>query len=254
MAELYTFLTSVYLPTRFPSIFAISSNRLHNLVSGATYPATPEPCAASILRTLGELVDEDFMFLVPDNRGALTLQGYVSCFASGFAMNGIFGKDLDGIHLEVPGYRENIERSMKRWFTKLEAGNIWRRTNVSHDPRSFRFLLFVVLLSALIGRQWTITLHGHLRSEHGQNQVYESKDSASRICTSFEESPIDISNVSCPSPLSYLGLSVSMLRKPPNQSLLIALGTLAHGTPAYLPPSKFASCCFQLQNSALPTC
>lgn len=216
MAELYTFLTSIYLPTRFPSIFAISSNRLHNLVSGATYPATPEPCAASILRTLGELVDEDFMFLVPDTRGALTLQGYVSCFASGFAMNGIFGKDLNSIHLKVPGYRENIERSMKRWFTRLGAGNIWRRANVSHYPRSSRCLAFVAMLSALTGCQWTITLHGQLRNEHGQNQVYETTNSASRTSTS-EESPIDISGVSFPSPQPPFLLSRSshsMLRKP----------------------------------------
>ena len=208
VVELYTFLTSRYLPTRFPSLFAVSSSQLQNLASGATYPVTPSPCPVSILRTLGELVDEDFMFLLPDTRGALTLQAYVACFASGFAMDEIFDKDLDGIHSKVPAYGEKIGPSMKRWFARVGAGTFWRRANVSYLPRSSKHSVFArgIAHAECIGDgQWTITLHGQLRNEHGQNQVYDTAESALPI-SSTKESLVNVSDVSA----RFLGLQRSI--------------------------------------------
>ena len=71
------------------------------------------------------------MLLVPGEDGGLTLQAYIACFASGFGMRAIFGRDLDGIHAEVPGYGDKIGVSMGRWFARVEAGRVCKRANVS---------------------------------------------------------------------------------------------------------------------------
>ena len=147
MAELYTFITAKYLPTRYPNLFTASCAQVHNLALGTKFPTTANPCPVSTLRILGEIVDEDFMFLIPDVRGALTLQAYLACFASGFAMTGLFGKNLDGLHSSVPGYQEKIAPSMQKWFAKLGSGQFWMRANVSHefpDQQSLNVQLFKV--------------------------------------------------------------------------------------------------------------
>ncbi|KAF8244415.1 hypothetical protein K440DRAFT_663452 [Wilcoxina mikolae CBS 423.85] len=149
--ELYKFLVRTYLPTRFPAMFRLctTSSTLVNLVSGALYPLSPSPSAAATLKTIGGLVDEDFMLLLPAPDGdGYSLQGYVVCFSSGFALDKIFGAKLRDIHEEVPRYREKLQASMEKWFERLQPGRYVCRAN------------------------WTITMHGQLRNALGENQLY----------------------------------------------------------------------------------
>jgi hypothetical protein len=40
---------------------------------------------------------------------------------------------LRDIHGPVPGYKEKLEKSMDRFFEKLEVGRVVRRSNVSEN-------------------------------------------------------------------------------------------------------------------------
>ncbi|MCJ1250450.1 hypothetical protein MMC30_007678 [Trapelia coarctata] len=177
IAELYTFLVTTYLPTRFPSIFRLVPPSLKNLVSNETYPLQCPDHPLQALQTLGTLVDEDFMFLLPAPDGdGYTLQAYTVCYASGFAMERLFAAKLRDIHAEVPGYKDRLQTSMDRWFARLEAGRFVRRTNTA----------------ALTEReQWTITMSGQLRNAHGENQIYSDSGASSAEAPAAD---IDISN------------------------------------------------------------
>ena len=148
VTELYTFLVDPYLPTRFPSMFQLDEKiaQLVNSVSGDTYPLNPPADTVQILRTMGTLVDEDFMFLLPSPDGdGYNLQAYVTCFTSGFELEKIFESKLRDIHRGVPGYRQNLETSMDRWFSKLEAGRYMCRNNVSFSVACQRvYFLFAL--------------------------------------------------------------------------------------------------------------
>jgi hypothetical protein len=130
--ELYTWLVRTYLPTRFPSMFNLSSESLQNLVTKESISLEPpmEPIAA--LRTLGSHLDEDFLILLPSLDGdGYVLNASVACFPAGFDTREKFGKKLREIHVPVPGYKEKLERSMDKFFDKLEVGKVVRRANVS---------------------------------------------------------------------------------------------------------------------------
>ena len=62
--ELYTWLTTTYLPTRFPSIYTLHPTTLHNSASNTSLPLTPSTPTAA-LRLLGEHIDTDFLILLP---------------------------------------------------------------------------------------------------------------------------------------------------------------------------------------------
>lgn len=136
--ELYTWLIGSYLPTRFPRMFQLSEDSppetsLVNLVTKELIPITPPHSAVEALRVLGSHVDEDFLFLLPasDTPGTYTLQGFVGCFPNGFDSSTKLGLKLADIHAPVPGYKEKLEKSMDRFFTKLEVGRFVARANVS---------------------------------------------------------------------------------------------------------------------------
>jgi hypothetical protein len=132
--ELYLFLTAHYLPSRFPKLFRINwmASALVNTHSYSRYPLWPQKCPRELLRVLGSLIDEDFMILEqsPHNDGYI-LTAYLTCFASGFQINNILGKTLPAHHEEVPGYHDKLQSGMERWFSKLQVGKVFRRSNVS---------------------------------------------------------------------------------------------------------------------------
>jgi hypothetical protein len=85
--ELYTFLTSVYLPTRFPTMFSVTRNwrGLLNHVTEETLPLTPPKDPIETLELIGANLDEDFLFLDKSEDGdGYVLRGFVTCFPSGF--------------------------------------------------------------------------------------------------------------------------------------------------------------------------
>lgn len=96
--ELYTYLLGTYLPKRYPDMFKLhfatfETGRqfmFENLVTKAIYPvATSERSDTRILlQTLGAVVDEDFLFLLPEEDSEdpkYKLEAYVCICPSGWS-------------------------------------------------------------------------------------------------------------------------------------------------------------------------
>jgi hypothetical protein len=133
--ELYSWLTSTYLPTRYPKAFKRSTldtpSHLINNATGTFIPFTPPSNPRETLKLLGENIDQDFLILLKDEKnGQYRLQAYVTCFPSGFNTKEKFGMRLSEIHGPVPRYGEKLERSMDRFFDRLEVGKLVGRVNV----------------------------------------------------------------------------------------------------------------------------
>jgi hypothetical protein len=162
--ELYTWLTSTYLPTRFPKIFTLTASTLINHATCQSLPLQPPSSAIHTLEILGQNLEDDFLFLLPSTDGdGYVLKGYVTCFPSGFNTKEKFGLKLRDIHRPVPGYKEKIEKSMDRFFERLEVGKVVKRSN------------------------WAIMTHDRLFAASG-NHLYEGEQPVEEV--------VDVNNVS----------------------------------------------------------
>ncbi|KAH6671343.1 hypothetical protein B0J14DRAFT_618636 [Halenospora varia] len=149
--ELYIWLTRTYLPTRFPTMFSWSDLGVINRATGLILPIEPPADPVHTFEILGENVDNDLLLLLPSEDGdGYVLKGYVTCFPAGFNTKEKFEKKLRDIHEPVPGYKEKLEKSMDRFFDKLEIGKVVKRSN------------------------WSITTHGRLFAASG-NHLYEGE-------------------------------------------------------------------------------
>ena len=145
--ELHDWIFKIYLPRRFPTMYKllnpghvpadhkVDGQCLYNIASHQCIPLRPSS-ALEALRILGEHVDTDFLILLPSSTapdGSLIyhLQAFVTCFPSGFSTLGKLGLPLAGIHKPVPGYQAKLEKSMDRFFAKMELGKAVRRVNWS---------------------------------------------------------------------------------------------------------------------------
>jgi hypothetical protein len=129
--ELYTWLLSTYLPQRFPTMFKLTPSHLLNLATSEYLPLSPPSDPIQTLGILGANIDDDFLLLLPSDDGdGYVLKGFVTCFPSGFNTKEKFGLKLRDIHGPVPGYKEKLERSMDRFFERLEVGKVVLRMNV----------------------------------------------------------------------------------------------------------------------------
>lgn len=142
--EFYTWLVGTYLPTRFPRMFQLQLTSpkigfLHNLANDEMLPLTPETNPLDTLRIMGGLVDDDFLFLLPSEDGdGYTLKGFVTCFPNGFNTAKKLNLKLRDIHTPVPEYKQKLERSMDRFFDKLQVGRFIKRANVSQVPQNIQ--------------------------------------------------------------------------------------------------------------------
>ncbi|KAJ5141800.1 hypothetical protein N7526_002795 [Penicillium atrosanguineum] len=141
--ELYSHLFKIYLPARYPSIFKTTRdktdhiNSVENLITGSIIPADAESISLHVaLKIISENIDEDFFILLPhktdeDTPGDVVyvLEAYSACFPSGFQPRDKIGKRLADIHRPVPKYKEKLQKSMDRFFARLEAGRLVKRVN-----------------------------------------------------------------------------------------------------------------------------
>lgn len=143
--EFYSWMTSTYLPRRFPTVFSITPAGLYNNVTSLTLPLVPEDVDAA-LSLLGSNVDCDFLFLLPIPAGdkdysaeegtKYRLEGFITCFPSGFNTRSKLGRSLADIHGPVPGYKSKLQKSMDRFFASLPVGRIIKRHNWSITTHS----------------------------------------------------------------------------------------------------------------------
>ena len=142
--EMYEWLTSLYLPQRFPSMFTSTGVGLRNNVTGTLLPMHLTS-AETALKILASNIDNEFLFLLPStdpaDSGKYRLEAFITCFPSGFNTRSKLNLLLADIHTPVPGYKQRLEKSMDRFFAALPVGKIVRRFNWSISTNGELFCL-----------------------------------------------------------------------------------------------------------------
>jgi len=139
--EFYSWIVGTYLPVRFPKMFALerrmasdvgeTASVLRSLVTADLVPLMPPESPLEALKILGGLIDEDLLFLVPSEDGdGYVLKAFVNCYPSGFNPSKKLNLKLRDIHGPVPAYKQKLEKSMDRYFDRLEVGKFVKRANV----------------------------------------------------------------------------------------------------------------------------
>ncbi|KAJ5561757.1 hypothetical protein N7535_003782 [Penicillium sp. DV-2018c] len=141
VSELYTYLLKTYLPARYPTMFSLNADgtMFHNLVTDEYWPTTVSPTTKTTraLEIIAQTVEDDFLILLPEVESEdgevpkYVLQAYATCFPSGFNSRKKLGLRLVDIHKPVPSYKEKMELSMDRFFSRLEVGKYVKRINWS---------------------------------------------------------------------------------------------------------------------------
>ena len=143
--ELYEWMFGTYLPQRFPTMFKLVNpdqlptdfktrgRYVHNIPTDEYIPLKASS-GRDALYALGRQVDDEFLLLLPsssaeDGSPIYHLEAFVCCFPSGFSTPDKLGLPLAGIHKPVPGYEQKLEKSMDRFFAKMELGKAVRRVN-----------------------------------------------------------------------------------------------------------------------------
>lgn len=149
--EFYKWMTAIYLPHRFPTMFKLmpqpgtARTALRNLATQEDVQLEPPLNVIDALSTLGSHVDDEFLFLRPSpdpaDEGKYRLEGFVNCFPSGFNTFAKLNLKLADIHTPVPGYRAKMEKSMDRYFASLPLGKIVKRANWSITTNTKLFSL-----------------------------------------------------------------------------------------------------------------
>ncbi|KAL3493645.1 hypothetical protein BJX62DRAFT_71063 [Aspergillus germanicus] len=164
LCEWYAFVMGEYLPCRYPTMFQLVGEKegmvLENAVTGARTCVDPEVVLRSFIREaedggdieeapllhlmdiLSSYIDEDFLILFPNppdpsttitnpEEIPYTLQLYSTYYPAGFNPRAKLGLPLAQIHTPVPGYKQKLEKSMDRFFSRLEVGKFVVRANWS---------------------------------------------------------------------------------------------------------------------------
>lgn len=126
--ELYSYILSYHLPSRFPGLFHIKGNVFENLITGANFPVQPLRDPDFCLRALAETIEED-VFLLKETNSTHVCLAFVCCHPTGFDPSAKLGGDLKSIHGPVPHF-EKIGPSMEKYFRRLEVGKSVKRVNV----------------------------------------------------------------------------------------------------------------------------
>ncbi|KAJ5232531.1 hypothetical protein N7468_005487 [Penicillium chermesinum] len=180
VSELYSFILGNYLPTRYPNMFKVSQDTkthcemFESVVTGKKWPTTLSTSTPTIrgLEILAETVDEDFLILLPEaeteamgpsDQPKYILQAYANCYPAGFNSREKLGLRLADIHSPVPGYPEKLERSMDRFFARIEVGRFVKRVNWSITTEAELFAAFG-------------SIHGPAYAEDGTQQAMKPED------------------------------------------------------------------------------
>ncbi|KAJ5462830.1 hypothetical protein N7475_007774 [Penicillium sp. IBT 31633x] len=106
-----------FICARYPQYFTLVDKRvLKNKILGTEQDVTAKPP----LEVLLDNVPEDFAIMLRDHRtGFYFLRAAVICSALGWNVASKIGKQLHEIHEPIPDYKEKMQFSMDRFFTKM---------------------------------------------------------------------------------------------------------------------------------------
>lgn len=95
------------------------------MVTDEVLPRTASRNRYETLQRINRNVDEDFLMMLPSPDGdGYTLQSFVWAYPVGFDPQSKKGIKLRDAHKPVPGYKEKLQMSMDRYFSKLEPGDV----------------------------------------------------------------------------------------------------------------------------------
>ncbi|KAJ5795123.1 hypothetical protein N7457_001722 [Penicillium paradoxum] len=108
-----------FICARYPQYFTLVNNRvLQNKILGTEQDVTAKPP----LEVLLDNVPEDFAIMLRDDQtGFYFLRAAVICSALGWNVASKVGKQLHEIHEPVAEYKEKMQFSMDRFFTKMAS-------------------------------------------------------------------------------------------------------------------------------------
>ncbi|WP_237151671.1 heme-dependent oxidative N-demethylase family protein [Oryzibacter oryziterrae] len=115
-------LLSAHLPARFPELYQATADGVR--VVGA--PAAGASAGEPHLMRAARLVQEDLALMRRTDEG-WRLVAAALCFPSSWSIHEKFGRTLDGIHENVPGYAGSMAQRMARIFDSLKVEMpVWR--------------------------------------------------------------------------------------------------------------------------------
>ena len=110
-------LLSVHLPERFPEVWRREGDVMHIGTCGRAVDLSADEAP---LLMASKLVQED-LCLMRDGSGGYRLAAASLCFPSSWSLTEKFGKTLDGLHADVPGYADGFGPRMNRIFANLRT-------------------------------------------------------------------------------------------------------------------------------------
>ncbi len=119
---------AAYLPATFPAVYRRDGGRITIVPAGASVDL--DDTAMPPLETASRLVQEDLVLM---RRGATgwRIAAASLCFPSTWVLAEKFGRDMDAIHVPVPGYGEKMGPRIGRIFDNLQADRPVLRYNWS---------------------------------------------------------------------------------------------------------------------------
>ena len=129
--ELYDEIRLDVLPNRYPTMFKVEGGVFRNLTTGMEhYISDARSNPMTMLRRLGENVEEDFYFMCPNEERDFVMQGFVSCFPQGFVPSSRMGLTVSQIHGPVPSYDQRLKKGVNLCFQRMARGESEGRSNV----------------------------------------------------------------------------------------------------------------------------
>ncbi|RSL95204.1 hypothetical protein CEP52_012199 [Fusarium oligoseptatum] len=116
-----------FLCARYPHYFRLEGNIfINNALGTKTDLSTVDP-----LHVLLENVPEDFAIMLRDPQtGRYHFRAGVICASTGWSLGTKLGLGLPEIHEPVPDYREKMQLSMDRFFTKMPVSKTYSKRSV----------------------------------------------------------------------------------------------------------------------------
>lgn len=129
--EVYEELTK-YLTHRYPEVFQLHNNTLHNTVTGDEFPY-PALTPKEAMVTAAKLVQDDLVLMVKNDDGQYHIDGGAVTLPGFWRLSEKFRMSLDELHITagVPHYQEKLQKPMNRFFENMTCDKPVIRNNVS---------------------------------------------------------------------------------------------------------------------------
>ncbi|ODQ79777.1 hypothetical protein BABINDRAFT_171402 [Babjeviella inositovora NRRL Y-12698] len=120
-----------FLPARYPTLFARTAVGIDNLHTGESFDIVTRPLKEDPMRIAAKLVQDDISILIEEEDGQYYMRGGAVMLAGSWRMKDKINLPLSSIHTRanVPRYKENLQGSMERFFSRQTPDKAVLRNN-----------------------------------------------------------------------------------------------------------------------------